>query len=208
MNKPQKIGLLALLIGVIFAPLTFSLSGCNSEPDPELILRLDSMDRQLAKTAEFLEIDFMVIDNRREHMMAQENFVRRYFKGTMSKEVGDNLSRYRSIFKVYRRFVNQYDEVKDEYAALLGQAQNLRKDVQNNQIKKEDFKRFYKQEMSDIQKNYEQAKFMAGNIQTLEPDYQRLRSSIDLLLSQMAEEQPELKGAVQDIENMFEKSSD
>jgi hypothetical protein len=205
MNKPQKFGLLAFLIGVIFIPLTFSTTGCSSEPDPELLIRLDSLDNQLAKTSEFFELDFVVIDNRRRQMLAQENFVRRHFKGTMSKELGDNMSRYRSIFKVYRRFVNKYDEVKDEYEALLEQAKNLRTDVEANKIKKADFKKFYAQEKKDIQKNYDETKFIAGNINTLEPDYQRLRAFMDELLRQMAEEQPDLKGAVQDIENMFEK---
>jgi hypothetical protein len=184
MTKSKKGAVLVL--GVITIILTLSVSnGCNSI-DTAYLTRLDTLDQKLNLTYKYLSIDFVTMQNRELRIARELQHVSKYYDQTYTEELGNNLTKYKGIKKVYSNFLNQYPKRFDELKSLEKQVANLRISVNDGDLSKDQFKEYYQTELNDINFNLQFSEKLNRSIHSLEPDYQRISAEVFSLLSDLA----------------------
>ncbi|MFT5723814.1 MAG: CRISPR/Cas system CSM-associated protein Csm4 (group 5 of RAMP superfamily), partial [Bacteroidia bacterium] len=165
---------LLLACGLITILLTMTTqTGCN-EVNPEYLVRLDSLDEKIVLTEKYLAIDYTTIASREQYITKHLVYMAKYYDRTMTKDFGNNLTKYKAIKKTYANFLNRYSDLVSETKALKTQAADLRTSVTKNQITKAEFKQYYHAESTDIDEHLLFTKRLNQSIHGLEPEYQRI----------------------------------
>lgn len=189
-----------MVLCVITIILTLGLSsGCNSIDDA-YITRLDTLDQKLNLTYKYLSIDFATIQNREIRISRELHHVSKYYDQTYTEELGNNLTKYKGIKKVYSNFLNQYPKRFDELKSLEKQVANLRISVNDGDLSKTQFKEYYQTELNDINSNLQFSEKLNRSIHALEPDYQRISEEAFNILS-------DLSGRNDEYRTVFERDS-
>jgi 23S rRNA A2030 N6-methylase RlmJ len=190
--------LLFLVLITFFSSLTATISSCNSVDD-RYFLMLDSLDYRISETYEILEVDPGTIESRNTLVQDHLRLIKMFLRDSITAEFGMQLTKYKGLGKVYKRFLSQYSDCKLELEMLDSQAADLRQAVYAKELTKEQFKVYYAKEKDDGINNYNRAQKLIKPIYSVEPDYQRISRIVDEKLIRMSETDTTLYKVLDDI---------
>lgn len=145
----------------------------------ELLLLVDS-------TQTALDYDLITLNNRSALIKFQLDNFKRFNKQQYTLEMGNKLSKYKEIRRVYKQFIDNYEDRYNTMKLSEKQIETLRNSVMDDKLTKEEFKKYYQDEMSRAKINLEKSRKISRYIPTLEPEFQRLNKEVDLMLQEVA----------------------
>lgn len=188
----QKI--ILLLIALTMVP-AFMLTQCKKAPNRELMM-LDTLDTIIKRTEENLKFDLITLNNRKSTIEQDQMLMKRFYRDSITSDMGNKMTRYRGIEKIYERFLDGYQIVYNDMMKSKQQALDLRESVVNDQLTKEEFKQYYTEEKELAEENFERSRQISRNIPEIEPDYQRIAAEVEEWLNKVAEKDSVLKGVL------------
>ena len=161
-----------------FLPLVLLLSfaSCNNHSEElEKIVELESL---LAENEENLKVDDMLFNARIAEMEEMLRAFKHHYKDTMTEELGNQLSKFHVLRKIYTKKLADYGVQQKEQAALMNQVVNLKNDVTSGALSKEEVKQYLRQESDDIAKLTIKSKEIKKTLYEIEPEYIRLYDAL------------------------------
>lgn len=169
---------------IIACSLLISVASCSGRYSEE-IKYVEVLQEQLDSNQQNLNLDAPLFQLRAEHIESTLRTFANDYNQTMSKELGDNLSKYKNVQKIYKRNSNNYNLCLKEQEELSNQLDNLAKDVQSGKLSKEEFKTYYRTEKTDINELIRKSKEINKNLYEIESEYTRLTEYFEPLLAQL-----------------------
>lgn len=164
----------------------FTFTQCKNVPKRELMM-MDTLDTIIIRTKEYLSYDLITINNRKQRISEDQSLVRRFYRDTIDNELGQTMVKYKGIYKIYNKFIDNYQDVYNEMVASQKQSHALRNSVTDNKLDKEEFKEFYAKEKQIALDNLLIAKDISIHIPEVEPDFQRISRYVEELLLHTSE---------------------
>ena len=168
------------------------LSACK-EKHPRELKMLDELDAILDSTEMALNYDLITLNNRTSRIHFHINHFKRFNKDTFTLETGNKLQKYKEISKIYKQFINNFEDVFNAMKQLEHQSKTLRNSVEDGKLSKEEFKKFYKEEEGKALKNLGKARRISKSVPEVEPVYQRLNNEMDAMLRHIAKSDTTLR---------------
>jgi hypothetical protein len=153
--------------------LLVTFYACTNKFSEEIKLT-NELTAQLDQNDDNKNIDIKSIKDRASEIEILTETFRTQYTDTVSKELGDNLTRLNVLRKIYTRNVGYYAENTKNQVELQEQLANLITDLENNKLTKEEFKAYFKTEKDDITQHIDQCKRVRSNLYEVEPEYTRL----------------------------------
>jgi hypothetical protein len=169
---------------VLAYSLLIILSSCGRIFSEE-IKYVEKLQAQLNANKVNLNLDAPLFKLRADHIETTLRVFRNDYKKMMSKELGDNLSKYKNYQKIYRRSIRKHEESMKEQKSLTEQLDNLHKGVTAGEITKEEFKVYYRTEKIDVEKQLQRSKEISKSLYEIEPEYTRLTTYFEPLLAKL-----------------------
>lgn len=166
---------------VVAYSLLITLSSCGGKFSEE-IKHVEELQAQLEANKENLNLDAPLFRLRAGHVETTLRTFRNDYKESMSKELGDNLSKYKNYKKIYMRSVRKHEESMKEQESLTQQLSNLLKSVRSGEISKDEFKVYYRTEKLDVDKLRQKSKEISKSLYEIEPEYIRLTAYFEPFL--------------------------
>jgi hypothetical protein len=182
----------SVLIISSFIAMIFIMQSCKNKYAVE-VAAIDSLIAKNKKTMDYIQIDLITINERRTEMKGQIAVLNQIKPDTSGLEFTMNLDKYKGIFKVYTRFIENYDVIFNKVRLNEKQLSTLKNSVIDEKISGSDFKLAMNKEKAAIEDNLINAQTFGGRISQLEPDYQRLSSYFDTQIEGLIKQFPELK---------------
>lgn len=181
-NNNSKLQCLWLL--VLACSLVITATSCGDRFAEE-IKYVEQLQQTLDSNEQTLNIDVNLLVSRAERIESTLLTFTNKYKDTMSKELGDNLSKYKNFKKIYSRKSNNYEECVKEQAALQKQLDNLLRDTKNGVFSKDEFKTYYNTEKTDLQLLVQKSQDIEKTLYEIEPEYNRLAEYFKPLLEEL-----------------------
>ena len=194
----KRSGITILLTGILLIAGLFTPS-CNSI-DEGYIVRLDSLDQMHLETEQFLTLDMVTIEARKQLIFDHLRLMRQYYDG-QDQTMGRNLTKYKGILKSYTRYLGKHAAAQEEHIALKKQAEDLRTSVLNKEISKAEFKSYYSTEFKDSEINHGEAKVIFEALHSIEPEYQRISRHVSEELHRIAQSDTALAQILSNIQS-------
>lgn len=172
-------------------------SSCK-EKNPRAIAMIDELDLVLDSTEQALNYDLITLNNRTALIQFQINHFKRFNKDTFTLETGNKLQKYKEISKVYKHFINNFEDVFNTMKDLEHQSETLRNSVEDNKLDKEEFKKYYAEEFGKATKNLGKARRISVLIPEVEPEFQRINKEMDAMLFEIAKTDTMLRNILKD----------
>ena len=147
--------------------------GCNGGNEEEL-KRLIQLENTLIDNRENLNIDIKTFESRLVQMEKDLHYFEFVDGDTISLEFSNQLSKFNVIRKAYKKYVASFAVLTKEQRELEQQLTNLKLDLEEGNISKEEFKEYYRKEDTDIQALIIQSEELKQALYQLEPDYRRI----------------------------------
>lgn len=174
---------LILLRTTAFA-LLITLYGCSSKFSEEIKVTKE-LAKQLEQNDDNKNIDIKSIKDRAAEVDLLILTFKTQYTDTVSKELGDNLTKLKVLKKIYTRNVGRYAENKKNQIELKEQLTNLLTDLENNKITKEEFKAYFKTEKDDVTQHIEQCNDVSRTLYEVEPEYTRLMEYLQPFIAKL-----------------------
>ncbi|MDC1395197.1 hypothetical protein N8368_01670 [Bacteroidia bacterium] len=146
---------------------------------------IDDLKIQLAANKPNADIDIGLFESRIEFIESTLRIFSNDYKESMSLELGNSLSRYKAIKKIYTRRVGQFHANQKEHVELETQLNKLKSDVSNALMTKEEFKQYYTTEKTDVLQLLESSNEVKKGLYELELDYTRITKELKPILAQI-----------------------
>jgi hypothetical protein len=172
---------LFLILSIVFQ----LFSSCKDKHPQEMKL-LNALDATIDSTEIALNYDLITLNNRNQRIKFQMETFKRFNKETYSLETGNKLQRYKEVSKVYKQFINNFEDCFNSMKLSEKQSETLRNSVLDNKMSKEDFKKYYQEELSHAKINLAKARKISKFLPAMEPEFQRLNKEIDAMLNHIA----------------------
>ncbi len=155
-----------------------TLSYCSTNDNQQLEV-INELKDTLILNQENLAIDISLFRYRIEDI---EKTLRNYhndYNKTISQELGEKLSRYKVLKKIYNKQVSEYEFCTQEQKELTQQLENLYIDVKANRLDKKTFKTFFTKEKNDTYELINRSKGIKRALYEVEPEYIKLEKVLD-----------------------------
>ena len=179
------------MIGMIFI-----MQSCQKKHAVEAAI-IDSLITKNKKTMNYIQIDLITINERRNEMKSQIAVLQKVKHDSSGLEFAINFEKYKGIYKVYNLFIENYDVIFNRVRLNEKQLSNLKNSLIDNQISGSNFKLAMSKERENVEVNLKNAETFGGRISQLEPDYQRLSSYFDEQVKELIKQFPELKDVLE-----------
>ncbi len=179
------------MIGMIFI-----MQSCQKKHAVEAAI-IDSLITKNKKTMNYIQIDLITINERRNEMKGQIAVLQKVKPDSSGLEFAINFEKYKGIYKVYNLFIENYDVIFNRVRLNEKQLSNLKNSLIDNQISGSNFKLAMSKERENVEVNLKNAETFGGRISQLEPDYQRLSSYFDEQVKELIKQFPELKDVLE-----------
>ncbi len=164
---------------LLFAAILF-MNACSNRT--EELQHIETLENTLIGNKENLNIDIGLFEARRTFMEeVLKAFVNDY-KQSISLELGNQLSRFKALKKLYAKHIDVFHTNAKEQEELKAQLDNLRADVKNNAISREEFKGFLSTERRDIEALVASSKQVKKTLYEVEPEYSRISKNLQTIL--------------------------
>lgn len=161
---------------------TILLSSCGEEHKAE-IQEVEKLQHELAMNADVLRIDIAIFEERVEQMEQNRKRLEQFYTDTVSLEEAQDFDKYKAIWKIYRGQIQSYDHCVAEQMELESQLANLRKDLENDLMGKQEFKQHLHSEREDVVALVEKSKDVKKRLYEVEPEYIRLEQMVQTALA-------------------------
>ena len=151
----------------------------------EEIKRVEELQELLNENEKNLNLDVSLFKLRAEHIETTLRTFRNDYTKIMSKELGDNLSKYKNLKKIYTYNSGKYDANVKEQVELSSQLENLIQDLKAGKLSKEEFKSYYRTEKADIEQLIAASKDIGKRMYEIEPEFIRLDTYFQPLLEKL-----------------------
>jgi hypothetical protein len=151
----------------------FTMSSCSSIHSEELA-HLSALQDSLQHNQENLAMDVTIFSYRAKYIDSVLLVFHNKYTDSMDLDLGSNLSRYKSIRKVYKHHTGVYNSNVKEQEALKNQLANLEKDLKAGKLTKETFKSYFAAEKLDVEKLTNSSALCKQTLYEVEPDYVRI----------------------------------
>ena len=172
--------------------MTLTLSNCQKKYAVESA-SIDSLILKNSKAMDYLKIDLITINERKNEMKGQIAVLQKIKPDSSVLEFVMNLDKYKGIFTVYKRFIENYDDIFSRVRLNEKQLSSLKNSLVDEKISGFDFKLVMQKEKELVESNLNNAETFAGRIAQLEPEYQRLSVYFDQHIAGLLKLFPELK---------------
>lgn len=162
------------------------ITGCGPKHSAENSV-LDSLEIKLAESEKQLNLEIDLIRNRVTEIAMNRKFVMQNRKDTFTYELGLNLDRYKALMRIYEDNIKAYDHYSSELPELKKQVETLRNSLNRNELEKEEFKKYYRQEKTDITALLEGSQKVRSSLYEMEPEYIRLSEFFDKEIARIKE---------------------
>jgi hypothetical protein len=153
--------------------LFINMSGCSRLHQEEL-KHLTGLQDSLKQNQENLSLDISIFSYRAKYIDSVLLVFQNHYTDTIGFEMGNNLSRYKSIRKVYKHNMGQFNSNLKEQKALEKQLSNLGQDLEAGKLSKQEFKNYYASEKLDVDKLVTSSRLVKKTVYEVEPDYIRI----------------------------------
>ncbi|MBT8326437.1 MAG: hypothetical protein KJP21_01860 [Bacteroidia bacterium] len=162
----------------VIATLTVLFTGCSGGNIEELN-RLNELETKLVENQENLNIDIEPFKLRLKEMEKDLSYYKTEAGDTISLEFSQQLSKFDVIRKIYTKNITSFTHSTKEQNELEEQIKNLRLDLEEGNISKEEFKEYFKKEEMDIEALLLESKEIKKALYQVEPDYRRIAKIIE-----------------------------
>ena len=173
------------LILITILSVTVGCSGGNKEE----LKRLTELENKLIANRENLNIDIETFDVRLKQMEKDLNYFRYNGADTVSVEFNNQLSKFNVIRKIYAKYTAMHGASLKAQAELETQLINLRLDLEEGNISKDEFKNYFRQEEIDINELLANSEELNKALYQVEPDFRRIAK---LVTERLAHEEAKL----------------
>lgn len=142
---------------------------------------------------DYLKIDLITINERKNEMKRQIAVLQKIKPDSSVLEFIMNLDKYKGIYTVYRRFIENYDVIFSRVRLNEKQLSSLKNSLMDEKISGYNFKMVLAKEKEAVEANLNNAESFGGRIAQLEPEYQKLSVYFDHHLEGLIKQFPELK---------------
>lgn len=157
-------------------------TSCSYRYSDELKVVKDLQERLDSNEAN-LNLDAPLFSLRAEHIETTLRTFKNDYTKTMSKELGDNLSKYKNFKKIYMRGIRKYDDCVKEQAELVTQLSNLSISLGAGELTKEEFKSYFRKEKIDVENLLRESKTIGKNLYEIEPEYTRITEYLEPIIA-------------------------
>lgn len=175
--------------------MTLIIPGCKNKYAVE-VAAIDSLALKNKKALDYIKIDLITINERCTEMKGQLAVLEKIKPDSSGLEFAINFEKYKGIYKVYNRFIENYDVIFNRVRFNEKQLSTLKNSVMDEKITGSDFKLALQKEKRNVDENLANAEIFGGRISQLEPDYQRLSSYFDAQVEGLLKQFPELKALI------------
>lgn len=165
----------------VFA-LFLTMSSCSRLHREELKHLTDLQD-SLSLNQENLSIDITIFSYRAKYIDSVLLVFHNNYTDTVGFEMGNNLSRYKSIRKVYKHNTGEFNSHLKEQVALGNQLSNLKQDLNAGKLSKQEFKNYFATEKLDVEKLLTSSRLVNKTLYEVEPDYIRITKYLQPFLA-------------------------
>ena len=158
---------------LILVLLIIAVSSCTSKFKNELDL-VKTLELRLDSNASRIDLNPADFDARVQEINKNTSVLKNGIKDTITLEFGNQMDKYRTLKKLYSTNAASLRFCKQEQQELENQLRNLRKDLKNNQLSKEEFKTYFIKEKSDVENLIQRSTPIEKSIISIEPEFRRL----------------------------------
>lgn len=169
--------------GLFAFSLLFMITACTNHK--EELAHLSELTDILEANKKNFDLDIPLFETRKEFIESTLNTFRNNYTDTMSLELGNSLSRYKAIKKIYNKNISAFNENLKDQEELEKQLENLKTDLKNNKLTKEEFKAYYNTEKMDVLALVNSCKNVKKILYQVEPDYKRVTEEVIPLLESL-----------------------
>lgn len=184
--------LISSVIGMILIT-----QGCKNKYAVEAAA-IDSLVAKNKLALDYIKIDLITINERRNEMKGQIAILQKVQPDSSGLEFAMNFDKYKSIYKLYNKFIENYDVIFNRVRFNEKQLAALKNSLMDEKINGSDFKLALNKERESVNDNLANAKTFGGRITQLEPDYQRLSNYFDAQVTGLIKQFPELKTVLEE----------
>lgn len=177
----MKSYLTTLLLPFVYftASLLISMSvSCTQSASKEKEL-ITQLQEKLDSNQVNLHLDADLFRARAEHIDQTLRTFGNHYKSTMSKELGDNLSKYKNFKKIYLRNAATHSKSMKEQVELVSQLEKLMTDLKDGKLTKDEFKIYYRTEKTDVDILLLKSKDLGMQLYEIEPEYTRITNYLN-----------------------------
>lgn len=172
---------------ILWSMLAFTLlmtnTSCNKYE--EELHHLNDLQETLQANKDNFDLDIPLFDTRIEFIEKTLRTFANDYTDTMSLELGNKLSRYKAIKKIYSKSVKEYNRNELEQSELEKQLANLKTDLKNGKFSKDEFKGYYNTEKTDVQALVASTNSVKKTLYEVEPDYKRITEELLPILEEI-----------------------
>lgn len=161
--------------------LSISIYSCSNKYEQEL-LHIEALTEKLETSKGNFDLDIPLFESRISYIKSTLRFFRNDYKDTISLELGNNLSRYKAISKIYLKKTGEFRSNEKDQNELELQLSNLKADLLNGKLTKDEFKNYYQTEKADIEKLINSSLSVKKNLYEVEPEYSRITKALNPLM--------------------------
>lgn len=185
----------AVLISSI-AVMTLIMNGCKNKYAVEAAA-IDSLIAKNKMALDNIKIDLITINERRNEMKGQIAILQKVQPDSSGLEFAMNFDKYKSIYKLYNKFIENYDVIFNRVRFNEKQLATLKNSLIDEKITGTEFRIALNKERINVEDNLINAQTFGGRITQLEPDYQRLSNYFDPQIEGLVKQFPELKKLIE-----------
>lgn len=161
--------------------MSLSIHSCSNKYEQEL-LHLEDLTEKLEANKKNFDLDIPLFESRIAYIKSTMRFFRNDYQDSISLELGNNLSRYKGISKIYVKKTGEFKSNLKDQQELEVQLRNLKTDLLNGNLSKEEFKNYYNTEKADIDKLINSSFSVKKNLYEVEPEYSRITKALNPLM--------------------------
>lgn len=191
-NTVMRILKTSIILISIIVLITFAIQGCKKKYAVERG-SIDSLSVKNEKALNYLKIDLVTINERKNEMKAQIAVLEKIKPDSSGMEFLMNFDKYKGIYKMYSRFIENYDLIFSRVRFNKKQLNNLKNSLMDEKLTGNEYKLALAKETENVNQNLANAETFGQRIFQLEPDYQRLSSYFDAQVETLIKQFPELK---------------
>lgn len=172
--------LFTFFFGLVITSLFFN---CNHVGAPELD-RLDTLYNSLSRIEQNLSLDLKTIDNRKDEIFMQINWINRFDTTKMTLAFSHQIAQYEGLGKSYKRYLNKYEKMYNQRVSLLTVVDSI-KDQAKMGIERSLFKKKYGRIRQKIDALEKETEVSLHHINEIEPIYQRLSKRMSVYIERL-----------------------
>lgn len=158
--------------------LLLTFSSCKSSFSDE-IKHVDGLEITLLDNKENFDVDIELFKSRITYIERSLRTFSNDYAHTMPLELGNQLSKFKGLKKIYIKRVGQYENNIKEQSELERQITALKKDLLNASISKEEFLAYVKTESLDIDRLVISTNEVKKSLYEIESEYTRISKELE-----------------------------